>query len=105
MGPGVHVQGKQVDSGGFLVYPPTEAHHNPDLFPEPFEYGLSILYLYQSLFLIVSSVGLILDDMPEEMVRYRHRVSSDGAQVSRCAGYDALFYVLLCPLTQEDTHA
>jgi len=38
MGPGVHVQGKQVDSGGFLVYLPTEAHHNPDLFPEPFEF-------------------------------------------------------------------
>ena len=38
MGPGLHVQGKQVDSGGFLVYPPTEAHHNPDIFPEPFEY-------------------------------------------------------------------
>lgn len=39
--PGVHVQGKQVDCGGFLVYLPTEAHHNPDVFPEPFEYVYS----------------------------------------------------------------
>lgn len=69
--PGVHVQGKQVDCGGFLVYLPTEAHHNPDIFPEPFEYVHST---GTNKFLIIS-VDLTQDATLEAMVRHRPRLS------------------------------